>query len=205
MTGIIADIFYCFDFCDEEEHLGYYSTGAIGYLVEMEYAPSHPCPYPIITKIGKDNQGENIRGIFSDSGLNIEYLESTTEYTALSIEGDYRLRHSALSDIRSSEILSFIDKYNLDTVFIAASLLSFKPVSGEIVSALLERRNQIELVAVDTVADSAIMLLETLKEAVETLRESGMKVIIIGEAISLPGVGRMSMQKRNELLSGLSE
>ena len=143
--------------------------------------------------------------MFEDNGIDIEFLRSGTEYTALAIDEDYRMRHSALSDITCDEVVSFIERKNIDKLFISAGLLSFKPVAGEIVSALIQCKDRLKFVAVDASVSWNIMLLETLKESIETLRDSGLDMVIIGEALSLKGVRKMSQTKRNEIFLGLSE
>lgn len=209
MIGIIADIFYTYDSCiddDNDELAGYYSTGASGYLVEVEYInDGKDNKLSLLTKIGKDAQGNDIVSMFEDNGIDIEFLRSGTEYTALAIDEDYRMRHSALSDITCDEVVSFIERKNIDKLFISAGLLSFKPVAGEIVSALIQCKDRLKFVAVDASVSWNIMLLETLKESIETLRDSGLDMVIIGEALSLKGVRKMSQTKRNEIFLGLSE
>ncbi len=208
MIGIIADIFYTYDCCleDDDINFGYYSTGASGYLVEIDDVNDEmDNNLTLMTKIGNDAQGDDIVSMFEDHGIDIVYMKSGTEYTAISIDGDCRMRHSALADITREEVVSFIEGKNIDTLFVSAGLLSFKPVAGEIVSALNQCKKKLKFVAVDTVIGWNIMLLETLKESVEALRDSGQDVVIVGEALSLPGVRGMSETKRNELLSGFSE
>ena len=87
----------------------------------------------------------------------------------------------------------------------SAALLSFKPVSREIVKGIVKRKDTLKRVVVDTTLDYDILLLEELKASIEALRDSGVSVSVVGEALAIDGVKGMSTSRRDEILSGLTE
>ena len=207
MNGIIADLLFGFVLSPEEEHTGYYQALTLGYFDEIATRFENGTPsFVMMTKLGADNEAMAVREYYAGSyGYSLKYYESTSYPTAVSIEGDNRLRYSALGDIKEADVLSFIDECDITVLFISATLLSFRPVSHEIVSAVLKRKEKLERVIVDTTLDWDILLLEEVKESVEKMRNSSVPVSIVGEALSIDGVSGMSTTRRDEILSGLTE
>ena len=207
MNGIIADLVFSFVSSDEEEHRGYYSALTTGYFDEIATAfEGKEHSFSLMTKLGDDAEAVAARSYYSAQyDYDAVYFTSTLYPTAISVEGETRLRYSALSDITESDVVSYIDEKSIDTLFVSASLLSFKPVSREIVKGIVKRKDTLKRVVVDTTLDYDILLLEELKDSLEALRDSGVAVSVVGEALSIDGVRGMSILKRDEILSGLTE
>ena len=207
MNGIIADLLFAFVLSPEEEHRGYYQALTIGYFDEIvSRMDGEKGSFVMMTKLGCDGEALAIREYYSKSSeCSVKYYESALYPTALSVEGDNRLSYSALSDIRKEDVISFIDECDVDTLFISGTLLSLKPVSREIVAAVLERKEKLERVIVDTSLDYDILLLEEVRECTERIRECGIRTLLVGEALTIEGVGGMSATRRDEILSGLME
>lgn len=207
MNGIIADLLFGFVLSGDGEHEGLYEAVPLGFFASiLSRLEGGERNYVIMTKLGCDSEAEALRTYYADPGTSsIRYYESTCYPTALSIDGDNRLRYSALSDIKADDVKDFIDRYSVDTLFISAALLSFKPVSREIVSAVIERRERLGRVVVDTTLDWDILLLEEVKTSIETMMNSGLDVAVVGEALTLDGVRGMSAMKRDEILTHLPE
>ena len=207
MNGIIADLVFSFVSSDEEEHRGYYSALTTGYFDEIATAfEGKEHSFSLMTKLGDDAEAVAARSYYSSQyDYDTVYFTSTLYPTAISVEGETRLRYSALSDITEGDVVSYIDEKNIDTLFVSASLLSFKPVSREIVKGIAKRKDTLKRVVVDTTLDYDILLLEELKDSLEALRDSGVAVSVVGEALSIDGVRGMSTSRRDEMLSGLTE
>ena len=207
MNGIIADLVFSFVSSDEEEHRGYYSALTTGYFDEIAVAfEEKEHSFSLMTKLGDDAEAVAARSYYSAQyDYDAVYFTSALYPTAISVEGETRLRYSALSDITEGDVVSYIDGKNIDTLFVSASLLSFKPVSREIVKGIVKRKDTLKRVVVDTTLDYDILLLEELKDSIEALRDSGISVSVVGEALAIDGVRGMSILKRDEILSGLTE
>lgn len=207
MNGIIADLLFGFVPSRDEEHEGLYEARPLGLFADtLSRLGDRNVSFVMMTKLGCDSEAEALRTYYDDSGSSmIEYYESSTYPTALSIDGEKRLRYSALSDIKAGDVMDFIDRCDIDTLFISAALLSFKPVSREIVTAVIERRDKLERVVVDATLDWDILLLEEVKECMETMMHPCLPVSLVGEALTIVGVGGMSAMKRDEILTHLPE
>lgn len=207
MNGIIADLLFGFVLSPEEEHKGYYQALTLGYFDEIASRfEDAEADFVMMTKLGVDNEAMAVREYYASAyHCNLRYAESTSYPTAISVEGDNRLRYSALGDIREADVLSFIDECDITVLFISSTLLSFRPVSREIVSAVLKRKEKLEKVVVDTTLDWDILLLEEVRECMEMMRDSSVPVYIVGEALSIDGVSGMSTTRRDEILSGLAK
>ncbi len=207
MNGIIADLLFGFVPSRDEEHEGLYEARPLGFFSDiLSRLDGGERNFVMMTKLGCDSEAEALRTYYDDSGSSmIEYYESSTYPTALSIDGEKRLRYSALSDIKAGDVMDFIDRCDIDTLFISASLLSFKPVSREIVSAVTEKRERLGRVVVDATLDWDILLLEEVKQCMETMMHSGLPVSLVGEALTIDGVSGMSAMKRDEILTHLPE
>ena len=207
MNGIIADLVFSFVSSDEEEHRGYYSALTTGYFDEIATAfDNKEHSFSLMTKLGDDAEAVAARSYYSSQyDYDTVYFTSALYPTAISVEGETRLRYSSLSDITQDDVVSFIDEKNIDKLFVSASLLSFKPVSREIVKGIMKRKDKLGRVVIDTTLDYDILLLEELKASIEALRNSGISVSVVGEALAIDGVKGMSATKRDEILSGLTE
>lgn len=207
MNGIIADLLFGFVLSGDEDRQGLYEALPLGYFSStLERLEGRDCSFVMMTKLGCDSEAEALRTYYADTeNCRIRYYESSIYPTALSIEGFNRLRYSALSDIRNDDVKDFIERCGIDTLFISGALLSFKPVSREIVSAVIERRERLKTVVVDTTLDCDILLLEEVKNAVETMHSSGIEIYIVGEALPPDGVRGMSATRRDEILTHLPE
>ena len=207
MNGIIADLVFSFVSSDEEEHRGYYSALTTGYFDEIATAfDNKEHSFSLMTKLGDDAEAVAARSYYSSRyDYDTVYFTSALYPTAISVEGETRLRYSSLSDITQDDVVSFIDEKNIDKLFVSASLLSFKPVSREIVKGIMKRKDKLGRVVIDTTLDYDILLLEELKASIEALRDSGISVSVVGEALAIDGVKGMSATKRDEILSGLTE
>ncbi len=207
MNGIIADLVFSFVSSDEEEHRGYYSALTTGYFDDIASSfAEREHSFSLMTKLGSDAEAVAARSYYSSEyDYDTVYFTSSLYPTAISVEGETRFRYSALSDINAGEVVSFIDEKKIDTLFVSAALLSFKPVSREIVKGITERKDKLVRVVVDTTNNWDILLLEELKGSIETLRDSGVPVSVVGEALIVDGVGGMSASRRDEILSGLAE
>lgn len=206
MNGIVADLLFGFILSIEDEHRGYYQALSLGYFDEIASRfENGERAFVMMTKLGADNEAMALREYYSSFSCNVKYYESASFPTALSVEGDNRLRYSALSDIRKEDVISFIDENDVDCLFISGTLLSFRPVSREIVSAVKERKERLVKVVVDTSLDYNILLLEELRTCIEEMRDASLSVFIVGEAVSVPSVGGMSVSRRDEILTLSSE
>ena len=207
MNGIIADLVFSFVSSDEEEHRGYYSALTTGYFDEIATAfDNKEHSFSLMTKLGDDAEAVAARSYYSSQyDYDTVYFTSALYPTAISVEGETRLRYSSLSDITQDDVVSFIDEKNIDKLFVSASLLSFKPVSREIVKGIMKRKDKLGRVVIDTTLDYDILLLEELKASIEALRDSGISVSVVGEALAIDGVKGMSATKRDEILSALTE
>lgn len=207
MNGIIADLLFGFVLSGDEEHDGYYEALPLGYASSiLSRLEGKEDGYVIMTKLGCDSEAEALRAYYSALIPSVLHISESSVYpTALSVSGDNRLRYSSLSDINADDVKSFIESCGIDTLFISSTLLSFKPVSREIVSAVIEEKDKLNKVVVDTSLSCDILLLEEVKECMETMLRSGLEVYIVGEALSIDGVRGISAMKRDEMLTHLSE
>ncbi len=201
MKGIVADLLLGF-FSSDRDGETLYEASPSGLASSLGGFSSS---WAMMTKVGNDGEGEALRSYFSEKGANVRIFSSTAYPTALMIEGEARVRYSALEDIREDEVISFIDAWSPDTLLISGVLLSFRPVSDAIVSAVRARRSIIRTIIADTTESSSILLLETLLSSIEALRDITGDIYIVGEALKVEGVRKMSVQKRDELLSSCPE
>lgn len=203
MIGVVADTFFGFSLILEGEGEGYFSNTNPGLLDECAelLGEDENKNLSLMTKVGNDLEGDTIKDWYDTNfSLDVTYYESKLYPTAVSIDAEMRYRYSALQDIREKEVLDFIDSKGVDTLIVAASLLSFKPVSKEIVKAIEKRKEKLSYVIVDAATSYNILLLEELKENIESILESGLNVFMVGEALSVEGVKKMSSDRRDELL-----
>lgn len=204
MNGIITDVCFDLTFIEEGEGEGYYFSNMTGYLDELaQYLDLERSDFVAFSKVGNDEEGETIKLCYEN--IDLECAMSTIYSTAISINQNKRYRYSALYDIKEDEVKSFIFSFNIDTLFISASLLSFKPVSREIVNAVISKKEKLSSVIVDTSFSYDILLLEELKECIERMRDDGINLYIIGEALEVEGVKKMSYFRRNEILSSFDK
>lgn len=200
MNGIIADVCFDLTFIEEGEGEGYYFSNMTGYLEELSQSLDlEKADFVAFSKVGNDDEGETIKACYEN--IDLECAMSTIYSTAISINQNKRYRYSALYDIKEDEVKSFIFAFNINTLFISASLLSFKPVSREIVNAVIKMKEKLSYVIVDTSLSYDILLLEELKECIERMRDEGVNLYIVGEALDVEGVKGMSSLRRDEILS----
>ena len=204
MNGIIADVCYDLSLILEGEGEGFYAPDLTGYINELgESFDLEDGRFTVFTKVGKDNEAVAIEDWYRN--LDIKYYYSDIYNTAISLDLVKRYRYSALSDIKEGEVLDFLSSNDIDTLFISSSLLSFKPVSRQIVSAVLREKDNLSSVVVDTSLSYDILLLEELKECLEIMRDKGVNLYMVGEALEIEGVKRMSSFRRDEILSSFDE
>lgn len=203
MIGIIADNAYELTMITEGEEEGLYCSDFSGYLEEIAglVGEDRRGNFSVLTEIGVDNQGNSIEDWYKTNyDFDIEFLNTKALYTTIAIDGDKRLRGSASGNIKKSDILSFIDEKKVDTLIVSAPLLSFTPSSDEITSAIKERKGTLSRIIVDTSISWDILRLETMKESMEDLLHSGFVLYTVGDALSIEGVKRMSLDHRNRIL-----
>lgn len=203
MTGIIADNSYDLDLMVEGEGEGFYAADFSGYLEKIASIAGEKTKryFKVLTKIGDDNQGAAIEDwALCYYGFDCEFLRSKTHHTTLSLDGDKRLRGSASADIKEWEVLYFIEEKNIDTLFISATLLSLKPCATEITKAVIREKDVLKSVVVDASCVWEILLLECVKESVEEMKREGVNLYFIGDALNIPGVRRMSEDRRDTIL-----
>ncbi len=199
MNGIITDVCFDLTFIEEGEGEGYYFPNITGYLEELAQSLDlERSNFVAFSKVGNDEEGDEIKDWYEN--VAVDCATSSIYSTAISIDHNKRYRYSALYDIKEDEVKSFIFSFNIDTLFISASLLSFKPVSREIVNAVISKKEELSSVIVDTSLSYDILLLEELKECIERMRDDGINLYIIGEALDVEGVKKMSSYRRNEIL-----
>ncbi len=204
MNGIIADVCFDLSLIEEGEGEGFYAPDVRGYLSLLgETLVLENCKFTVFTKVGDDNEAEAIKDWYSN--LEIKYYKSDIYNTAISIDQAMRYRYSALYDIREDEIIDFISTNGIDTLFISAPLLSFKPVSREILKAVVREKNNLSSVIVDTSISYGILLLEELKECLETMLDEGVNLYMVGEALEKDKIKGMSSFRRDEILCPLNE
>ncbi len=204
MNGIIADVCFDLSLIEDGEGEGFYAPDVRGYLSLLnETLVLENCKFTVFTKVGDDNEAEAIKDWYR--ALDIKYYKSDIYSTAISLDQAKRYRYSALYDIKEIEILDFISLNGIDTLFVSAPLLSFKPVSREIVKAVLKVKDNLSSVIVDTSLSYDILLLEELKECIETMRDEGVNLYMVGEALEIDGIKRMSSCRRDGILCPLDE
>lgn len=203
MNGIISDVCFDLTFIEEGEGEGYYFPNITGYLEELAQSLDlERSNFVAFSKVGNDEEGDEIKHWYENVAL--DCATSSIYSTAISIGHNKRYRYSALYDIKENEVKSFISFGIIDTLFISASLLSFKPVSREIVNAVISKKEKLSSVIVDT-SLSYDILLEELKECIERMRDEGINLYIIGEALEVEGVKKMSSFRRDEVLSSFDK
>ncbi len=203
MIGIIADNAYELTMITEGEEEGLYCFDFSGYLEQIAGLVGEDSKgnFSVLTEIGLDNQGNCIEDWYKTNyDFDIEFLYTKALFTTIAIDGDKRLRGSASGNIKKSDILSFIDEKKVDTLLVSAPLLSFSPSSDEITSAIKERKGTLSRIIVDTTISWDILLLERVKESMEDLLQSGFVLYAVGDALSIEGVKRMSLDHRNRIL-----
>lgn len=208
MIGIVADAFTGFNLILEGEGEGLYTFSTPGLLDDVAELLEEEKNenLAIMTKVGNDSEADMIEDWYNNySYLDIRYYRSSIYPTAVALDAEMRYRYSALQDIRKEEVISFIDEKNVGTLIVAGALLSFKPVSSEILKAILERKDKLSSVIVDASISYRLLLLEEFKMSLESLVDNGVDVSIVGNPVSVEGVKGMSRDRLNELLLPLSE
>lgn len=209
MIGFVADSFTAFDLIMEGDGEGLceaVSHGLIDYAAMVLGEDRINRNLAFMTKVGYDTEADMLEDYYSsDLKLDVTYYRSKIYPTAVSIDAEFRYRYSALQDIKKEEVVSFIDEKNVDTLFVAGALLSFKPVSKEIVDAILTRKDKLSSVIVDASISYKLLLLEELKENLEILVKNGISLFMVGNPVSVDGVKGMSEDRMDEILLSLSE
>ncbi len=203
MNGIIGEIItaleYAYDVSNENDN--FYSAYISGSAIdEMDYFSENNIPFSLLTKLGKDMQGEtHIDFIASEYGIDEDDLLYSSAPSSVSMEGTLLIKSTAPSFIKKEEVMRFIDEKKIDKLYISSLLLSFDPVRKEIVSAIESKKDKIERVVIDAKDPVNTMMLEDLYDSVKRISMAVKECYISGEVFTVDGVKRVSSEMVKEL------
>ena len=147
MNGIIGEIITTLDYADEvsNEKDTYFKAYIGGTAIEeMDYFVDNNISFSLLTKLGKDMQGEtHLDFITSEYGLEEDDILTSSAPSALSMEGTLLIKSTAPSFIKKEDVIRFIDDKNIDKIVISSILLSFDPVRKEIIEGIEKRKDKI--------------------------------------------------------------
>ena len=148
MNGIIGEIITTLDYADEvsNEKDTYFRAYIGGTAIEeMDYFVDNNVPFFLLTKLGKDMQGEtHLDFITSEYGLEEDDILTSSAPSALSMEGTLLIKSTAPSFIKKEDVIRFIDDKSIDKIVISSLLLSFDPVRKEIIEGIEKRKDKIQ-------------------------------------------------------------
>ena len=166
MNGIISEIITTLDYADEvsNERDTYFRAFIGGKAIEeMDYFVDNDVPFSLLTKLGKDMQGETHLDFITDEyGIEEDDVLFSSAPSALSMEGTLIIKSTAPSFIKKEEVMDFIEKKHIDKIIISSLLLSFDPVKKEITEALEKEKDRIKVVVVDAEDITHTMMIEDL-------------------------------------------
>ena len=203
MNGIIGEIITTLDYADEvsNEKDTYFRAYIGGTAIEeMDYFVDNNVPFFLLTKLGKDMQGEtHLDFITSEYGLEEDDILTSSAPSALSMEGTLLIKSTAPSFIKKEDIIRFIDDKSIDKIVISSLLLSFDPVRKEIIEGIEKRKDKIKRVVIDAEDSTSIIMIEDLFEGIKRISSSIKECYISGDILNIEGVKRVSSDMIKEL------
>lgn len=203
MNGIIGEIITTLDYADEvsNEKDTYFRAYIGGTAIEeMDYFVDNNVPFSLLTKLGKDMQGEtHLDFITSEYGLEEDDILTSSAPSALSMEGTLLIKSTAPSFIKKEDVIRFIDDKNIDKIIISSLLLSFDPVRKEIIEGIEKRKDKIKRVVIDAEDSTSIIMIEDLFEGIKRISSSIKECYISGDILNIEGVKRVSSDMIKEL------
>ena len=203
MNGIISEIITTLDYADEvsNERDTYFRAFIGGKAIEeMDYFVDNDVPFSLLTKLGKDMQGETHLDFITDEyGIDEDDILFSSAPSALSMEGTLIIKSTAPSFIKKEEVIRFIDEKKINRILISSLLLSFDPVRKEILEGLEKRKDKIERVVIDAEDATSTIMIEDLYDSVKRLNCSIKECYISGDILNIEGVKRVSSDMIKEL------
>lgn len=203
MNGIIGEIITTLEYAEDvsSENNTYFSAYIGGSAIEeMDYFLDNQIPFNLLTKIGKDMQGETLLDyITSEYGIDEDDVLCSSSPSALSMEGSLLIKSTAPSYIKKEEVIGFIEEKDIDKLYISSRLLSFDPVRKEITEALEKKKDKIKRVVIDAEDSSSIIMIEDLYDSVRRIIKSIPDCYMSGEVLNIEGVKRVSSDMIKEL------
>lgn len=203
MNGIIGEIITTLDYADEvsNERDTYFRAFIGGKAIEeMDYFVDNDVPFSLLTKLGKDMQGETHLDFITDEyGIDEDDILFSSNPSALSMEGTLIIKSTAPSFIKKEEVIRFIDEKKINRILISSLLLSFDPVRKEILEGLEKRKDKIERVVIDAEDATSTIMIEDLYDSVKRLNCSIKECYISGDILNIEGVKRVSSDMIKEL------
>ena len=203
MNGIISEIITTLDYADEvsNERDTYFRAFIGGKAIEeMDYFVDNDVPFSLLTKLGKDMQGETHLDFITDEyGIDEDDILFSSNPSALSMEGTLIIKSTAPSFIKKEEVIRFIDGKKINRILISSLLLSFDPVRKEILEGLEKRKDKIERVVIDAEDATSTIMIEDLYDSVKRLNCSIKECYISGDILNIEGVKRVSSDMIKEL------
>lgn len=203
MNGIISEIITTLDYADEvsNERDTYFRAFIGGKAIEeMDYFVDNDVPFSLLTKLGKDMQGETHLDFITDEyGIDEDDILFSSNPSALSMEGTLIIKSTAPSFIKKEEVIRFIDEKKINRILISSLLLSFDPVRKEILEGLEKRKDKIERVVIDAEDATSTIMIEDLYDSVKRLNCSIKECYISGDILNIEGVKRVSSDMLKEL------
>lgn len=203
MNGIIGEIITTLDYADEvsNERDTYFRAFIGGKAIEeMDYFVDNDVPFSLLTKLGKDMQGETHLDFITDEyGIDEEDILFSSAPSALSIEGTLIIKSTAPSFIKKEDVIKFIDEKKINRILISSLLLSFDPVRKEIIEGIEKRKDKIERVVIDAEDATSTIMIEYLYDSVKRLNCSIKECYISGDILNIEGVKRVSSDMLKEL------
>ena len=203
MNGIISEIITTLDYADEvsNERDTYFRAFIGGKAIEeMDYFVDNDVPFSLLTKLGKDMQGETHLDFITDEyGIDEDDILFSSAPSALSMEGTLIIKSTAPSFIKKEEVIRFIDEKKINRILISSLLLSFDPVRKEILEGLEKRKDKIERVVIDAEDATSTIMIEDLYDSVTRLNCSIKECYISGDILNIEGVKRVSSDMIKEL------
>lgn len=203
MNGIIGEIITTLDYAGEvsNEKDTYFRAYIGGTAIEeMDYFVDNNVPFSLLTKLGKDMQGEtHLDFITSEYGLEEDDILTSSAPSALSMEGTLLIKSTAPSFIKKEDVIRFIDDKNIDKIVISSLLLSFDPVRKEIIEGIEKRKDKIKRVVIDAEDSTSIIMIEDLFEGIKRISSSIKECYISGDILNIEGVKRVSSDMKKEL------
>ena len=203
MNGIISEIITTLDYADEvsNERDTYFRAFIGGKAIEeMDYFVDNDVPFSLLTKLGKDMQGETHLDFITDEyGIDEDDILFSSALSALSMEGTLIIKSTAPSFIKKEEVIRFIDEKKINRILISSLLLSFDPVRKEILEGLEKRKDKIERVVIDAEDATSTIMIEDLYDSVKRLNCSIKECYISGDILNIEGVKRVSSDMIKDL------
>lgn len=203
MNGIISEIITTLDYADEvsNERDTYFRAFIGGKAIEeMDYFVDNDVPFSLLTKLGKDMQGETHLDFITDEyGIDEDDILFSSAPSALSMEGTLIIKSTAPSFIKKEEVIRFINEKKINRILISSLLLSFDPVRKEILEGLEKRKDKIERVVIDAEDATSTIMIEDLYDSVKRLNCSIKECYISGDILNIEGVKRVSSDMIKEL------